>query len=494
MSLLRWYLRRQDRHRVSLVIPVLLVAFLTGFLAPTLAAAGGLDGGIDAFLHDWEGQMTGANPTFYEGQQRGYLFGGSLDLRFPNRNPAPIAITMPKIQAGCGGISLMGGAFSFINMQQFVQYLQAIAQNAMGMAFNMALTTLCPQCASVLAKLEEIARNVAGNLKSSCGMAKTLLASVGMSPDKLSGIAYENCTAINDSLGISDDVWGGAFKCKVPGAVKEADQRAISDWLANGANPFDPPLASSSNIFWSGYSRLAGNLPEYTTEFGEQLMSLFGTAVLNLASADQEGTPQNYAPKISVRELIDGWSNKRTWACDETTLCLNPNEVLAPDYGGLASTIEQELTAYATAVKTRSKVTLSPYLTSHVIGLPVARLITNTNAIPGATDMVISFASRYLAAQILQVYTRQLAQQVDAESRRVKDSGHLATFLDQFTHRRLEIEREFDEVQTDLSRGLRNLQSFMAIVNASQGSTSTMFSRHTAFSNTLLWNANPMGH
>lgn len=479
---------------MSLGVLGALLVFLIGLLLPALAAAGGLDGGIDAFLHDWEGQMAGANPNFYEGQQRGYLFGGSLDMRFPNRNPAPIAITMPKIQAGCGGLSLMGGAFSFINMQQFVQYLQAIAQNAMGMAFNMALTTLCPQCATVLAKLEEIARNVAGNLKSSCGMAQTLLASAGMSPNKLSGIAYDNCMAIDTTLGISQDFWEGAFKCKDPGAAQQADQRSISEWLANGANPFDPPLATSSNIFWSGYSRIAGNLPEYTTEFGGQLMSLFGTAVVNLANADQEGTPQNFAPTIEVRDLIDGWSTKRMWACDETTLCLNPTEVLAPDYAGLASKIEQELTAYATAVKTRSKTTLSPYLTSNALGLPVTRLITNSSTIPGATDMIISFASRYLAAQILQVYTRQLAHLIDAESRRVKDSGHLATFLDQFKHRRAEIDREFDEVQTELSRGLRNLQSFMAVVNASQGSNSSMFSRHTAFSSKLLRTAGPMGH
>jgi len=69
----------------------------------------------------------------------------------------------------------------------------------------------------------------------------------------------------------------------------------------------------------------------------------------------------------------------------------------------------------------------------------------------------------------------------------------VATFLDQFTFRRREIQDEFVKVHQDLSNGLRDLQAFVNLVNASQGVNSSMFSRHTAFSSRLIQNANTVG-
>ena len=471
---------------------LILVLFATTCL-PSFASAG-LESGIDNFLHDWEGQMTTSRPGFYEGQSRGFLSGGSFEMRFPNRNPTPFAVTMPKLNAGCGGISLMGGAFSFIDMDQFVKYLQSIAQNAMGMAFNMALTTLCPQCATVLSKLEQMAREVAGSLKNSCQMTKGLFASVGLSPDKFRQTSHDNCIAINDKLGAVKDWWGGDAACGAdPSAIKDAEQRETDRWRTAGADPSDPPQTTSVNVFWSAYSRIQGDLPEYTNDFGEELMSLFGTVVTNLTGAEEESA-QPKTPWLDIQDLIDGYVDKKVYRCDTFDLCLNVTPTLAPPYLGLAKTIRGQLVNYKADLVNRTKSPLSQYLTTDITGIPLTRLMIASQNVPGANDMIISFVSKYLAVQILRVYVRQLADVLFAESQKVKNSGELETFNRQFGERRDTLDKQFTEVQRDLMNALRILQDLANITTANAGSSSNMFSRHVTFSGKMLQSASPMGH
>ena len=41
--------------------------------------------------------------------------GGSLMMRAPGRNYPLATVQLPSLRAGCGGIDIYGGAFSFIN-------------------------------------------------------------------------------------------------------------------------------------------------------------------------------------------------------------------------------------------------------------------------------------------------------------------------------------------------------------------------------------------
>lgn len=485
-----WFCDLRLRCGASLLALVLLAKACL----PSPAAAG-LESGIDAFLQEWEGQMTTATPGFYEGQSRGYLSGGSFEMRFPNRNPTPFALSLPKLSAGCGGISLMGGAFSFIDMDQFVQYLQAIAQNAMGMAFNMALTTLCPQCATVLSKLEQMAREVAGNLKNSCQMTKGLFAAAGLTPDKFRQTSYTNCIAINNELGAVKDWWGGDTVCGAdPSAIPQAEQRETTRWRNAGANPFDPPRTTSVNVFWSAYARIEGDMPEYTPAFGEQLMALFGTVVTNLLAADGEKSATPFPARLDVLDLIEGYADKQGYSCDEVDLCLNPRLTPAPPYRGLTQTIRDQLVTYQADLRTRRKSPLSQYLTTDITGIPLTRLLVASQNVPGASEMVISFVSKYLAVQILRVYVRQLGDTIFAESQKVKNSGELETFNALFTQRRDTLDKQFAEAQRDLMNSLRVLQDLANITTANTGSSSSMFSRHTAFAGKLVRSASPMGH
>ena len=103
-------------------------------------------------MQDWfndigaYGNVTGANA--YRGQTMNFYTGGSLYMRTPVRNYPLASITPPSFRAGCGGIDLYAGSFSFINKDQFVALLRNIGNNAIGAAFNMALCSMSPTFAT----------------------------------------------------------------------------------------------------------------------------------------------------------------------------------------------------------------------------------------------------------------------------------------------------------------------------------------------------------
>ena len=70
-------------------------------------------------------------------------------------NVSPVNIQLPGVKAGCGGIDLFTGAFSFINTDQFVALAKSIASNSIGYAFQLALSTLSPMIADTTARLQK---------------------------------------------------------------------------------------------------------------------------------------------------------------------------------------------------------------------------------------------------------------------------------------------------------------------------------------------------
>ncbi|WP_296222037.1 conjugal transfer protein TraH, partial [uncultured Sphingomonas sp.] len=78
-------------------------------------------------------------PTAFNGQAAGYYSGGSLWSRFPSKTVNPVNLALPSARAGCGGIDLFAGSFSFINADEMVAMLKATANNAIGFAFQLAI-------------------------------------------------------------------------------------------------------------------------------------------------------------------------------------------------------------------------------------------------------------------------------------------------------------------------------------------------------------------
>ena len=120
----------------------------------------------------------------YKSQAAGYYTGGGgMVLRSPIKSTYPLNIQLPKIEAGCGGIDIYTGGFSFIDSKQLVETLQAIASNAAGYAFLLGLESVSPTITNSVRQLQSWANQINGIGINSCETAARLVGSVWPAQD-----------------------------------------------------------------------------------------------------------------------------------------------------------------------------------------------------------------------------------------------------------------------------------------------------------------------
>lgn len=143
---------------------VLTINLVAGSLAPKDANAALKDALSSMFL------VAGTDTQAINTQRLRGFYGGSLSLRSPGRSFDIVQFAAPKIDAGCGGVDLFFGSFSFINGAQFEQLIRSIAANAVGFAVKMAITGMCSPCANILQTLEDAVRDLNALAKNTCAI------------------------------------------------------------------------------------------------------------------------------------------------------------------------------------------------------------------------------------------------------------------------------------------------------------------------------------
>jgi conjugative transfer pilus assembly protein TraH len=106
-----------------------------------------------------------------------YYNGGTLYVRYPTRGYSVANLDPPRLNAGCGGIDLYLGSFSFINKDAFVAMLKNIGSNALGLAFQMALENIMPSFNKTLQRMQQTIQEMNALTKNSCTAAKALVGS-----------------------------------------------------------------------------------------------------------------------------------------------------------------------------------------------------------------------------------------------------------------------------------------------------------------------------
>lgn len=82
--------------------------------------------------------MTWARPGMSPDRPRsrdnlaGYYSLGNVWTRFPQKTTNIANLQLLRARAGCGGIDIFAGSFSFINASEIVALLKAVANNAVG--------------------------------------------------------------------------------------------------------------------------------------------------------------------------------------------------------------------------------------------------------------------------------------------------------------------------------------------------------------------------
>ncbi len=120
-----------------------------------------------------DGMFTATtNPQAFQTPSMSGVAFGSFSARFPTQNFNIIAFDPPRINAGCSGIDMYMGSFSFINAEQLKTMLRAIAQGAVGFAFKSALRAICGMCEATLSDLQHITQQMNAMGKNTCALSK----------------------------------------------------------------------------------------------------------------------------------------------------------------------------------------------------------------------------------------------------------------------------------------------------------------------------------
>lgn len=361
--------------------------FIVGLLTITLATApmtsrpADLNAEMQAMFNDLGALGNVTSPGAFRGQAMNLYTGGSLMMRAPGRNYPLVNAQLPSLRAGCGGIDLFGGAFSFINKQQFVALLQNIGSNAVGYAFKLALQSISPDIDKLLTELQDQINKINTMNINSCEAAQSLVNGVVGEYDNS---VQSGCANIAQYLGSVTDRADARFTCatNAPAVVK------------NAANSSDPNIRNATfvkgNVIWLALNQVGGTISQQEKEL---IMSVIGTVILYPPADDGSGAMPRYVEPIIVglRDLLLGRGTSTTegnvdidvYVCDEPIECLNParTTVSAKPYTRM---VAERLRRMSDNIAARSPQTSADIGFINNTTEPVYKMLAVANAVPGS--------------------------------------------------------------------------------------------------------------
>ena len=279
---------------------------------------------ISSAMNDAFNSMSNfTRPGVFESQRRGVISGGSYYEREPVVSTDILSMQLPSVRAGCGGIDFFGGSFSFINADQFVQLLRAVAANAKGYAFQIALEYASPSIANTINYLQSIIQKMNDAFGNSCRLAEGIVTDTA----NALGADIRNRSSISGTIsGLFTDI-GSAFT-----------RSEGTDPISQQTNL--PPAEKEKfvgNVVWQqlknhNVARLLVSATNDEEDEYEQIMSITGTAVINDPTDSGDGEQSNpvspYPPLITLEDLVEGSDNVRVYQCrDADDGCKNISNI-----------------------------------------------------------------------------------------------------------------------------------------------------------------------
>ena len=426
-----------------------------GVIALSVAAApaqAGVGDEMSNFFNDMGASANATGATAYQGQSAGYYSLGSVWARFPQKSVYPANIQLPKVRAGCGGIDIFSGSFSFINMSEFVANLKAIANNAIGFAFKLAIDSISPQIGGVMDQLQDIANKVNQFNMQSCEAAA---AAVGAVWPKVDAAEDRICQSIGTSAGRFSD-WAKSRRGCGNGGERSSTINSNTD----------PSLAAMTpgpkNYAWDMIKQ--SPLESADRQMRELVMTLTGTIVVGKRPSDNDPLPIIYRgegdPAI-LDALLDGDKAIDVLGCDETDKCLSPGKRTIPALGGTAlrPRVAALIQSMSDKVRTNAALTTEEKNLLGVASIPLYKVVavqaaSGFNLSPGELNSLAEVTAIDLLNSIVQRMLDQVAAGQSNNSNQA-DSENLRQFNEQLARVR---QRLFERESTVNQRVTRTFE------------------------------------
>lgn len=257
---------------------------------------------MNGFFNDAGGAANVTGPTAFQGQSAGYYSLGNVWTRFPQKSVSPFNLQLPSARAGCGGIDLFSGSFSFINASEIVAMLKATANNALGFAFKLAIDSVSPEIGKVMDEFSQKAQLLNQMNISSCETAQALVG--GIWP-QMETTRSTICEAVGNSQGVFSD-WAASRQGCNNGGQRDAT-------LAGNTDPAmkEQIIGDPHNYTWEALKK-SSKFGAFDQGFSEYVMTLVGTIVTTPPTGSEHGPKvviYGPAEEAVVTALLDGTAN-----------------------------------------------------------------------------------------------------------------------------------------------------------------------------------------
>lgn len=431
---------RPPRHLGKRLIASLLAVTLA--TTPLVSHPADLNAEMQTMFNDLGVLGNVTTPGAFRGQAMNLYTGGSLMMRAPGRNYPLATVQLPSLRAGCGGIDIYGGAFSFINKQQFIALLQNIGANAVGYAFKLALQSISPDIDKLLTELQDQINKINAMNINSCEAAQALVNGVVGEYDNS---VMSGCANISQYLGSVSDRAEARLTCasNAPAVVRTA------------ANSADPNVRNATfvkgNVTWIALNQVGGSISQQEKEL---IMSVIGTVILFPPADDGSGATPRYAEPtiVGLRDLLLGRGASATegnvdievYVCDEPAECLNPTRttVSAKPFTRLVS---ERLRRMSDNIATRSPQAPADIGFVNNTTEPVYKMLSVANAVPGSStaETLIETYKDVIALDYAETFlNRAIRQAMSALSQALKRTGIEQQYIDAIRENAQEAQRQ----------------------------------------------------
>lgn len=240
-----------------------------------------------------------SSPQIIESQRRGGLSGGQITIKNKLMNESLINVRPPSFGAGCGGLDMYAGSFSYINGEQFVQLLRSVAANAKGYAFKLAISAMCETCDNIMETVQKKIQQLNELTANSCQLAKGLVNdTVGAALGQ-----KENEESLIGTMGGFGDSFESFFN----------DTSSTPNQNAKSVAPDAVKKTITGNLTWRYLKKhnVEAWFAEGDDQFLRAIMSLVGTVIVAPEAENGDGDMSNpiestLGASITFSDLING--------------------------------------------------------------------------------------------------------------------------------------------------------------------------------------------
>ncbi len=409
--------------------------------------SGALNAKLNAFYSKLGGAANVTPAEVYQSQAAGYMTGGGVSMRNRVANTHPVHIDLPRFNAGCGGIDIYTGGFSFLQAGELVKVLKDIGGNAIAYSFLLGLETVSPQIANTMKQLQTWSNNINSIGINSCETASGLVGSVW---PRNTHAKEHLCQTYGSQEGVFSDFIKGRQGCNEPSRYSTVRSKINKD------PRFDGVLRDDYNLAWEAINTMEAFDGETHTK--ELFMSLVGTIIFR---GDQkvEVKPSKISDPNFLRAVLLG-GDTTLYACEkdgkERCLVVEPKAVTIEPKNSWIEKVRVELLAIQAKILSDEELTEDQKNLLQKSSLPLYKIVNVLTAYKhGACPVDLYQVADIVAMDLMAQYLRDVINFVRDGASQLKRAQLFAHEIDDYLAELGRVERTVKYYET---RAMQRMQ------------------------------------